>query len=109
MDNINKPSLNRQWADRPSDEPDNEKANFDLHEILSSRPGVKPKVLEEAHLPAQLETPSKSKADELRESFPNIISSPFITKDSKDGLSEAEKEAIAKRHRKPVKDNFTGK
>lgn len=38
----------------------------------------------------------------------HIISSPFIVKDPKGGLTDAEKEAIAKRDRKPVRDNFTG-
>lgn len=99
--------------DTPATLPDNSKANFDLHEIFRERTGVKPKVLDEGpkELQNQRQEPLKSPADDLRERFPGIISSPFIVKDrtdSKDGLTEAEKEAIAKRNRKPVRDNFTG-
>lgn len=94
--------------DTPATLPDNSKANFDLHEILRERPGVKPKVLDEApkEIQNQRQEPLKSPADDLRERFPGIISSPFIVKDPKGGLTDAEKEAIAKRDRKPVRDNL---
>lgn len=102
MENIHKPDVIQQ----PVTQPDNSKANFDLHEILNSRPGVKPK--DEAQPPVKKQEPIKSQADDLREKFPGIISSPFIVKDPKGGLTQAEKEAIAQRNRKPVRDNFTG-
>lgn len=104
MENIHKPDVIQQ----PTAQPDNSKANFDLHEILNSRPGVKPKALDEPQPQVPREEPVKSQADELRERFPGIISSPFIVKDSKRGLTQAEIDAIAQRNRKPVKDNFTG-